>query len=62
MSRDSGDAGLGLIIRVSRTGVVPLRLLFALSGVLALLWLVQIPKFRSFAKVVRYVVELHASP
>lgn len=49
-------------MRADRTGVVPLRLLFALSSVLALLWLVQIPKFRGFAKVVRYAVELHANP
>lgn len=52
---------MGLIMRVDRAGVVPLRLLFALSSELALLSLVRIPKLRSFAKVERYAVELYVN-
>lgn len=55
-------AGLGFIMQVDCTGVVSLRLLFATSSELALLWLVPIPKSRSRSKVVNHAIEVLGYP
>lgn len=55
-------AGLGFIMQADCTGVVSLRLLFATSSELALLWLMSIPKSRGRSKVVNHAIEVLGYP